>query len=305
VKYYICLELGGTNLRYAMVDENFSPREFKKIPSGGLARAKNKIDYLYGILADPIDLAGKDNVLAVSMALSSLMDRDRTTVYSSPMVKGFENIRLVPELQDKFALPLFLEKDVNVLLLYELSRLQKPVQGIAVGVFIGTGLGNALCIDGRLYRGYSGAACELGHIPVPGLKKMCGCGKPGCIELKACGKVLDSLAAGKYHCSVKEIFTLHGDKKDVQRMIYNCAIAVAAEVSILDPSVVLLGGGVTELPGFPYQGLVALIKENVRYPNPRETLDIRRASGDKHAGVIGAAINASHRLNGLVYTPSI
>jgi allose kinase len=299
LKYYICLELGGTNLRYGIVNENFSLTEFEKIPSVGLAEAKDKLDYLYRILTGPIERVGKNNVLAISMALSSLMDKERTTVYSSPMVDGFENIRLVPELQDMFALPLFLEKDVNILLLYELSRLPEPVQGIAIGIFIGTGLGNAMCIDGYLYKGYSGAACELGHIPVPGLKEICGCGKSGCIELNACGRVLDKLADNTYHCLIKEIFTLHRDKRDVREVVYNCAIAIATEISILDPSMVLIGGGVTELPDFPYQDLVSLIKENIRYPNPRETLNIRKTSGDSQAGVIGAAINASQLLDAL------
>jgi allose kinase len=139
VKYYICLELGGTNLRYGLVGEDFSLLEFEKIPSTSLANADNKISHLQNLFTGLIEHAGRNNVLAVSMALASLMDKNRTTVYSSPMINGFDNIRLIPELEDALGVPLFMEKDVNILLLYELSLLTEPVRGIAIGVFIGTG----------------------------------------------------------------------------------------------------------------------------------------------------------------------
>ena len=54
--------------------------------------------------------------------------------------------------------------------------MQLTSDGIIAG-FLGTGLGNAICINGRIYKGNSGSACELGHIPVPGLNQECGCGK--------------------------------------------------------------------------------------------------------------------------------
>jgi allose kinase len=252
MKYYVCLELGGTHLRYGLVDENLSLMEFEKIPTTGLAEAVKKLEYLYKLLLKMIDRVGRENVLAVTMALSSLMDKDRTTVYSSPMVKGFDNIQLVPQLQNMMKLPIFLEKDVNILLLYELSRLsQPPVQGISIGVFIGTGLGNAMCINGQIYKGYSGAACELGHIPVAGLQQYCGCGKRGCIELMACGSILSKLANERYHCPVSQIFTRYQDEKEVREVIYYCALAIATEITLLDPAQVFLGGGVIKDGKFP------------------------------------------------------
>jgi allose kinase len=296
LKYYVSLELGGTNLRYGLVDENLSLAEFEKIPTAGLAEAAEKVEYLYGLLAGLIEHAGRKNVLAVTMALSSLMDKDRTTVYSSPMVKGFDNIRLIPRFQDMLGLPLFIEKDVNILLLYELSRLPQPVQGIAIGVFIGTGLGNAMCINGEIYKGYSGAACELGHIPVSGLREFCGCGKRGCIELIACGSILSRLADEKYHCPVNQIFTRYQAEKEVRDVIYHCAVAIATEITLLDPAQVLLGGGVVKMEDFPYPYLINSIKENLRSPIPRDTLNIRQTTGDYQAGVIGAAINAARQL---------
>lgn len=296
MKHYISLELGGTNLRHGMVDEAMVLRDFAKIPSRGLADADDKVDYLARLLEPSIAKAGRRGALAVTMALSSLMDKERTTIYSSPMVRGFDNIRLAPLLSERLGLPVILEKDVNILLLYELSRLPRPIEGIAVGVFLGTGLGNAMCIDGRVYKGHSGSACELGHIPVVGLESMCGCGKLGCLELLACGRVLDRLATEKYGCHVSRLFLDHGDKPDVLEVVRLFAVAIATEVGILDPACVILGGGVTEMPGFPRDHLVAAIRANLRRPYPRDVLNIIPASGDEQAGVVGAALHAAQTL---------
>ena len=151
-KYYLTMEMGGTNLRYAIVDEEFRLIDFLKVPTRELAKAENKVDFIYGILEPIIIALGKENIICISFALASLMDRDRTIIYSSPMVSGFNNIPLKAELEKRLSLPVFMEKDVNSLLLYEMRKQRFSAEGIAVGVFIGTGLGNAMCINGKIYK---------------------------------------------------------------------------------------------------------------------------------------------------------
>lgn len=297
-KYYLCLELGGTNLRYGIVSQEMEVVMFRKISTAVLSEAENKIGFLSDLLERLMQQVGRENVLAITMALASLMDKERTIVYSSPMVKGFNNIPLVEELEQIFHIPVILEKDVNILLLYEISQLKMDTEGIITGVFIGTGLGNAMCINGRVYKGNSGAACELGHIPVSGLQQMCGCGKKGCIELLACGNILNRMAKETYGCDVREIFTLHRDKPNVMDVIYHCALAVASEITLLDPICVILGGGVVEMQDFPLQYFKECVRENLRTPNPRNLVDLRLASGDERAGVLGSAIHAQQMLNG-------
>lgn len=292
-KYYICIEIGGTNLRYGLVDTNFSIVKFNKIPTDSFSLAEDKIKFLKELIQPFIIEYGKENIVCVSMALASLMNKERTIVYSSPMIKGFENIKLVELLQKKIDIPVVIEKDVNILLLYEIRKLQLNPDGIITGVFIGTGLGNAMCIDGNIYKGNSGTACELGHIPVPGLDQRCGCGKNGCLEILACGKVLQKLASEEYKCNVEDIFKFYGKDEKILNQVYYYAIAIATEITILDPSYVILGGGVIEAEGFPIEYLLDTIRDNLRSPNPRESVKFIKASGDVEAGVIGAAINAS------------
>ncbi len=290
-KYLVCVEIGGTNLRYGIVDTQLRLHCFHKTPTQALSDAEDKIAFLSGVIEPLLEEYGRENILCVSMALASLMDKERTMLYSSPMVRGFENLAIVQALGARLKLPVVIEKDVNILLLYEINRSGRSRDGIISGVFLGTGLGNAMCIDGRVYKGGNGVACELGHIPVLGLNADCGCGKKGCIELLACGRVLQRLASA-YGCHITELFSLHGGSADVRQVVYAFAVAIATEITILDPAYVILGGGVVEMEGFPLDYLKESIAENLRIPNPREALTLVPASGDEHAGVVGAAIHA-------------
>ena len=292
-KYYLSIEIGGTNLRYGLIDTNFSIIEFNKIPTKDFSISNDKIKFLSELIMPLIDKYGKDNIICITMALASLMNRERTVIYSSPMVMGFENIKLVELLQEAMDIPVLMEKDVNVLLLYEIGKMKLNPSGIITGVFIGTGLGNAMAIDGNIYKGASGSASELGHIPIPNLEQECGCGKKGCLELLACGRVLERLAIEEYQCDIEDIFIYHGNDKKILDLVYYLAIAIATEITILDPAYVILGGGVVEAEGFPMEYLLDTIRENLRCPNPRESVEFIKASGDMEAGVIGAAIHAS------------
>ncbi len=294
-RYYIGVEIGGTNLRSGLIDANFHAEQFRKIPTSLFAREKDKIGFLARLAEEYIAVCGRENVAAVTMALASLMDKERTVVYSSPMIPGFEGISLVDGLSRKLGIPVIIEKDVNILLRYEIWRNHLPTEGIIAGTFLGTGLGNAMCIDGRVYAGHSGTACELGHIPVPDLEEMCGCGKKGCVELLTCGRLLYKLATEKYGCRVDDIFELYGQEQPVRDIVRYCAVAIAAEITILDPAYMILGGGVMEMKGFPMDDLQQTVRENLRIPNPRDSIRFVPASGDSEAGVIGAALHAADR----------
>lgn len=292
MKCYLCMEIGGTNLRYGVVDEAFQLRDFHKIETKYLSDAKDKGDAVKALF-QPAAEQYRGSVIGVSLSLASLMDEKRTTCYSSPNIRGFDNLKLSSILQKKMGVPVFMERDVNTSLLYDIWKKGYDPAGIIIGIYIGTGLGNAMCIDGKIYRGSTGSSCELGHIPLPGLQEMCGCGKRGCIELRASGKALEKLAEQKFQCPVRDIFTLHGSDEEVRTIVSMCALAAAAEITILDPKHVILGGGVTAMENFPLAYFTQIVKDNLRIPYPRNALKIELSSFDAEAGVVGAALNAS------------
>jgi len=294
--YYLAIEIGGTNLRYGVIDEDFRVLDFQKEPSRLLSDAEDKGAYIENLVRPYLDQYGQEHFKCVTLSLASLMNRERTVNYNSPHIKGLDNISLTDILTGRLGLPAFMERDVNTALLYEIWRRNMDSRGIIVGIFIGTGLGNAMCIDGKVYIGHSGSACELGHIPVLGFSEGCGCGKNGCIELKASGKTLFYLAEHVFHCPVTDIFEKYGDRDEVLDVIRACAVAAATEITILDPRCVVLGGGVVEMKGFPMEYFEQTVRENLRIPNPRESVVFYRADAAPEAGIIGAAINAANRI---------
>lgn len=289
----LCVEIGGTNLRWGVTDPDNRLLTFEKISSADFSEADDKGAYLEWLLNPARERYGG---ICLSLSLASLMDRDRTICYNSPNLKGMDHLPLKTMLEERFRLPVVMERDVNTSLLYELRKQRLNAEGIVIGIFIGTGLGNAMSIDGKIYRGYTGSSCELGHIPLYGLNETCGCGKKGCLELKGSGRTLATLAEEKYHCAVEDIFTLHGEEAEVREVVRICAAAAATEITILDPVCVILGGGVTKMRAFPEEYFRKCVKENLRIPNPRESLRIIPASDDPEAGVVGAALNAENIL---------
>lgn len=292
-KRFLCVEIGGTNLRVGVVSEDYALEQFEKISSAKLSDAPDKGKYFKALLNPILEKYGRDSFYGISLSLASLMNRERTICLNSPNIKGFDYLPLKGILEDMFELPVIMERDVNTSLLYDLHRHGIGEEGIVIGIYIGTGLGNAMSIDGKIYRGSTGSSCELGHIPVDGLEEMCGCGKRGCIETKACGRVLADIAKKTFHCPVQEIFTRYGDRKEVLDIVRMSALATATEVTILDPVCVILGGGVTQMPDFPMEYFVQTVKDNLRIPDPRSSLRIIPASPGPEVGVIGAAINAA------------
>lgn len=293
--FYIAVELGGTNLRCGVIDESFHVREFRNLGSHLLSEAQDKIEFFYELLDPLIEKVGRNRIKSITMALSSLLDKKRSYVFSSPMVRGFDSIPLKSELENRWNIPVVLEKDVNILLLYEIYKQRLGKCGIITGFFLGTGLGNAISINGEVYLGENGSAAELGHIPIADCNEACGCGKSGCIELRASGRLLNKLANEVFHCPIEDIFTRHSRSKEVQEVIRYYSIAIAAEIGLLDPKYVIIGGGVACMRDFPKEEMIIQIKQHLRNPFPRDTLNVFFSSGDPEAGVVGAAINADRQ----------
>ena len=134
-KFFLCVEIGGTNLRYGVVTKNYTLKEFEKIPSKELSDAKNKGEYLKQLL-DPVleEHGGVSNFRCISLSLASLMDRDRTICYNSPNIRGFDNLPLKEILERLWGLPVIMERDVNTSLLYDLWKNHMGQEGIVIGV---------------------------------------------------------------------------------------------------------------------------------------------------------------------------
>lgn len=287
----ICLDIGGTNLRMGLVDRQCRLSEVQ-ITSTEEAAERDFVAGLIEIVrAYQARMAGKANIRAVSMGIPAALDKERRVVLQAPNIPGVDGQPLADIMEQALGLPVYLGKDVDLLLTYDLEEQKLPRDSVVVGIYFGTGIGNSIYFHGALHTGRNGVAGELGHIPQLHAHANCGCGNVGCMEPLGGGRRLSELCRTVFpDTHVSEIYLRHGDAPEVREQLEAMAITVATEVNILDPDYVILGGGVCQMAGFPREALLSSIRSHTRKSSPADNLDIRFARPNQENGVIGAGI---------------
>ena len=291
-------DIGGTNLRLGLVTADnrlVEPHKTRSAPLFAAGQASSGqpmarfADYLTDYLSGA--LQGRE-LRAISGGFPSTVSADRRTVISTTNLPTLENLP-VADLLAGFGVPVVVDRDVNNLLRYDLVDHKLPKVGIVTGCYVGTGLGNAIAINGRILVGRHGVAGELGHMPVHGEDKLCGCGNRGCVEAVASGRALqEGLQAAGAAASIGEVFTHCAEEDFVQRVLVHAAEAVATEINILDPEAVILGGGVVQMKGFPRERFEALVRGFTRKPLPAEDTRFLYSRHGHYNGVMGAGLAA-------------
>ena len=295
MRYVAAVDIGGTNLRAGIIDENYTLSGFKKIRRAEVMGEAAPLADLVRWVRDYIAASGK-SISALAVGVPSTVDRARRTVLSSPNIAGFDGVPLADEFEKALGIPVFLERDVSMIFTRDMVFNRLPEQGVFIGCYVGTGIGNAICIDGKLLVGKDGAAGEIGHIPMMGKTDRCGCGNIGCIELYAGGRNLVRIAEG-LGVPIREVFTCCRDAAPVREYIDCIAIAVSAEINILNPDGIVLGGGVLAMQDFPRALLEERIRFRARKPGPADSLSILYSEEADENGVIGGGIYAQRMLS--------
>lgn len=289
-KSILGMDIGGTNLRSGFVDEQYRLTDFT-ITSSGRICGENAPAKLEKYIRDILHTTGRTPD-AISIGFPSTLDKTRKKLLSTPNLDGFDNMDMVDYLENALKLPVFIDRDVNLLFLYD-CHAHKLTGDIMIGCYIGTGLGNVVAIHGEILIGKNGVAAELGHIPMRGVKSKCSCGNVGCVEVIASGKALHEMQAKLYPSeTIYEIFQNHADDEPVVTFINDLSLPISTEVNILDPDVVILGGGVIQMEGFPKERLENAIRFHARKPYPEKGLRICYSTEKQENGVIGAGIRA-------------
>ena len=287
-KYILGIDIGGTNFRIGLVSQIYEITEFKIISIKELQKG-NFIDNLIKQIEFYINLY-KEEIEAIGIGFPSIVSKDKKYVYSTPNIKNLDNINITDSLEKKLNIPIYINKDVNFLILKDIKENKIKDDSIVIGLYIGTGFGNAIYINGQIIEGKHGVAGELGHIPVLGSEEVCSCGNIGCIEMYASGKALKKINDENFsETDINNIFLEHGNTKIIKKYIDTLAIPIATEINILDPDYIIIAGGVTIMKGFPIDELKKSIYEKARKPYPAEDMNIIVSNHDQKSGILGAA----------------
>ena len=287
----LCMDIGGTNCRMGLCGKDYTLYEKQIISTERMAERDFRSALTEAIRTFLADHEPAYTICGISLGFPATIDRERRVVLQAPAIRGASGLAICDMLEQEFHRKVWLEKDVNLLFLYDLMTLGLPRKGLSIGVYFGTGIGNAIFFDGKPFLGHNGVAGELGHIPQLSVGRRCDCGNIGCLEPFGGGKRLAELCRTDFKgTAIKTIYRTHGEADQVLRQIDAMAIAVATEVNILDPDHVVLGGGLLQMDGFPTEMLEERIKAYVRKPYPEKNLCLLYSRPNQENGIIGAGI---------------
>ena len=291
------IDIGGTSLRIGLVDAQGCAHHVERVPqrqvlteAGESATLARLADFVKDHLRRCVP---GEAVAAMCVGVPATIDAARQTVLSAPNVPALSGLNIPGGLGALLPFPVYLEKDVNVLLAYDMHRFALDPAQTIVACYVGTGLGNAIMMNGRLLRGDHGVAGELGHIPVKDFDGLCGCGNRGCMEMLAGGRWLAHLRETHWPGTpIEQLFVAHAQEPLLAEYLDIVGQAIAIEVNILDPTTVIVGGGVPSMPGFPTDALSQRIRVHTRKPLPEAALQLRFSQDDGGNGATGAGLIA-------------
>lgn len=294
-RYVLGVDIGGTNIRMGIVDSEYAMSDFERRGSQALL-SENAVPNLVDAIRGYLSLAehGRE-ISAIAVGVPGQVNKDHSQVYSVPKVQGLENQNLGKALSEVLGLPVFVDHDVNFLLLHDIRtmNLDPERNRTILAFYLGTGFGNSMYLNGGIHLGKHGVAGELGHIPLYGVEDVCNCGAVGCVETRCCGQYLAQLVTREFPgVLISEIFTRHGDDPRILKFVRDCALPIATEVTLLDPDYILLGGGVIMMKDFPVRLLEEEVRRRSRHPLPSDDLHFVYATDSQANGVIGGAMAA-------------
>ena len=258
-----------------------------------------------------------DHLAAVGIGAPGPIDFDTGCIVETANLR-FKNFPLGPRVAEEFGRPAILENDVNAGVYGELKAGAARGALDVLGVFVGTGIGGGLVLNGALYRGFSRGGGEVGHIIVEAGGPRCGCGNRGCLEAIASrtaitrdirkaikrghrGAISKALSAETDQLSGKELKSAYDSGDEVvKRIIHRAAkfigIGIGSLLNVLGLEMVVLGGGVVEAFGEDFVARIDRSARSIAFEINSKDVKITRAALGDDAGVIGSAILAREAL---------
>ncbi len=280
-------DVGGTHVRLGLLTPEGELQRVKKLRREEVLPDRDPAAF-GDALRDYIDEAGVP-VEAVGVGIPGTLGRDCREVLKVPNIPALDGLPLAELLSRRAGVPVLLENDTVMLLSGDIHRLGLPARGLLLGVYIGTGLGSAVFYDGKPLKGRCGLN-ELGHFPLPGRKEKCSCGNVGCAENLVSGRYLQALRREKWpEVPIGELFPAMEGSRELAEFVDTAACLLAGVVNLLDPEVLVIGGGVPRMKGFPGEALEEAVREKAMHPRPAQGLRILWSPGEDDTGALGAA----------------
>ena len=287
--YRIGVDLGGTKTEGVLVDEEFQVIERKRVPTN----QNNGYESILNTIKDLVsDLKEKNNEkTSIGVCTPGALSKESGLIKNSN-TQCLVGKDLKNDLEKILDQKISIENDANCFALAEAKLGAAKTHNTVFGVIMGTGVGGGLVINGKIHTGRTNIAGEWGHHCIKPNGNECYCGRKGCVETYISGPALEK----KWNELTNQITSVSEIVKNSQGDAYktwknefleNFGLSMANVIDILDPDVIVLGGGLSNIP-FLYDEGKNLVYENV-FSDTVDTPILQNQLGDS-AGVFGACI---------------
>lgn len=309
-QFVMGVDLGGTKILTALAGMDGQVLAEVKVPTEAFEGQQHVIGQIVRSVGNVLQAGGvkPEQVLALALGAPGPLDTVQGIIHFAPNL-AWHDLPIRQVLEQRLSIPVLLENDAN------LAALGEHIYGAGRGednmvyITVSTGIGGGLILGGRLYRGSTDGAGEVGHMTVFADGPLCGCGNRGCLEalasgtaiardareLAACGRGEQILAAaGGDPAGITAVTVAAaaaaGDpaaKSIIARAARYLGIGIANVINLLNPSLVVLGGGVMDIGELVWQNLQLEVRARA-LEAAGKSARITRAELGGRAGVMGA-----------------
>ncbi len=272
MKYSIGIDLGGTDIKAGLLAEDGTLSCRTVISTQVNEGAKAIARRIAGVIKQVISVADEtdppivcsEQIIGIGLGSPGLIIAESGIVHFSPNFPGWRDIPLLDYVNEELKgvdLPLYIDNDVNVMVLGELHHGAGVGFDNIVGLTVGTGVGGGVVINRKVYHGNWNTAGELGHTIVKPDGRKCGCGNRGCLEAYAGARHIvertqEQIVAGRKTCmnpealTPKKVASAASAGDELAREIFSetgrlIGVALTSIAHILNPQLAVIGGGIS------------------------------------------------------------
>lgn len=290
------IDLGGTKIECAVIDAGVTVIR-RRIATEANKGYEHIIAQVKRLIAEVSGEIG-ERPATIGFATPGVLDPETQRMKNCNTVV-MNNQLMQEDIENALQIPIKLANDANCFALAETlmgAGKNYPNSELVFGVIMGTGVGGGLIVHNRVIKGIHGIAGEWGHNILEETGELCYCGKRGCVETVISGTALENYYAkiSGNKLKLSEIVSNHLIRRDkfadetIERLLEYYGRALATLINVLDPNLIIIGGGVSNVELLYTKGYQR-IKKYLFNPGELKTPILKPVLGDS-AGVFGAAL---------------
>jgi glucokinase len=308
-RIYAGVDLGGTSFIAVVADRNGRVLGSSDGPTTRGAKPEETIEQIAEHIRDAAREASVklSKIRAIGIGAAGAVDPKRGVVVRAPNL-GWSDVPLARSLRRKLGPDVVLGNDVQVAIIGEHSYGAAQGTKRAVGIWVGTGIGGGLIVDGRIDRGFRGAAGEIGHMLIKEDGPVCSCGRRGCVEALASRSAMERDVRAAGESKVLSIMKERGKdrmtssviaraleandpvmKEVLARAQHYLGLLAGNVVNMFDPEMIVIGGGIAQRLKEKFVAPIAEVaRSRFLRPDDEYRIRIEHAKLGDYSGALGA-----------------